>query len=85
MKIFKILASVGAINWGLVAFNWNLVEALFGFSPMLVNIIYIVVAISGIVVLVKVFTGSCCGTCGVKEAAPMPSASSTEDYSGGQQ
>ncbi|MGA9521554.1 MAG: DUF378 domain-containing protein, partial [Myxococcaceae bacterium] len=30
-KTLLVLASVGAINWGLIGFfNWNLVEAIFG-------------------------------------------------------
>lgn len=46
-RIALLLALIGGINWGLVgAFKFNLVEFLFGFMPVLVPIIYIVVGIS---------------------------------------
>jgi uncharacterized membrane protein YuzA (DUF378 family) len=84
MKSLTILASVGAINWLLVAFNWNLVEALLGFSSVLVTIVYIVIGISGVLLLIKVCKckgGDCskkCDTCSVKEAAPALDYSQNE-------
>lgn len=63
MKLVKILVAVGAINWLLVAFNWNLVEAIFGRDTMLTNIVYVVVGVSGLLLLVKVFT---CKECSKK-------------------
>ena len=50
--IITILTAVGAINWGLVAlFKFDLVMFLFGSMPLIANILYIVVAISGILLL----------------------------------
>ncbi len=68
MKLLTILAAIGAINWLLVAFNWNLVEALLGFSPMLVDAVYIVVGIAGVLLLVRACKG--CKTCSVSKEAP---------------
>ena len=50
--ISTILVIIGAINWGLVGlFHFNLVEALFGSIPILVKLIYILVALSGLYLL----------------------------------
>lgn len=47
--ITLILIIIGGINWGLVGlFDWNLVAAIFGFSPILLKIIYIIVGLSGL-------------------------------------
>ncbi len=44
-----MLASIGAINWGLVGlFNFNLVTYLFGHCNVLTKTLYILVGISGI-------------------------------------
>lgn len=46
--ITKILACVGAINWGLIAlFDLNLVTALFGISVM-TQAVYLIVGVSGL-------------------------------------
>lgn len=51
----KILASIGAINWGLIAlFDFNLVFALFGVS-IISAIIYILVGASGVYQLISAF------------------------------
>lgn len=48
-KIALVLVIIGAINWGLVgAFNFNLVEAIFGAMTWITRIIYILVGISGL-------------------------------------
>ncbi len=48
-KIALILTIVGGINWGLVGVaNFNLVNMLLGFAPMLERIVYIVVGLSAI-------------------------------------
>jgi uncharacterized membrane protein YuzA (DUF378 family) len=48
-KIALILTIVGGLNWGLVgAFNFNLVEFIFGFAPILASIVYVVVGLSAI-------------------------------------
>jgi uncharacterized membrane protein YuzA (DUF378 family) len=56
-----ILLIVGGLNWLLVAFNWNLVEALFGSWPMLVTIIYVLVGLSAI--LIAATHGKDCRMC----------------------
>jgi uncharacterized membrane protein YuzA (DUF378 family) len=47
--ITLILVIIGGINWGLVGlFDWNLVHAIFAFSPIIEKIVYIVVGLSGL-------------------------------------
>ena len=47
--ITLILVIIGGINWGLVGlFDWNLVEAIFSFAPVITKIIYILVGLSGL-------------------------------------
>ena len=47
--ITLIIIIVGGINWGLVGlFDWNLVSAIFSFSPILLKIVYIIVGLSGL-------------------------------------
>lgn len=56
-KTALTLASVGALNWGLVAlFDFNLVSALFGVDTLLTNAVYLVVAASAIVAVSMAFT-----------------------------
>jgi len=43
-----VLVIVGGINWGLVAFNYNLVSAIFGSIPGAEAIVYILVGLSAI-------------------------------------
>lgn len=43
-----ILLVVGGLNWGLVAFDFNLVEKLLGSWPTLVMIVYILVGLSAV-------------------------------------
>ena len=51
-KTCLVIASVGCINWGLLGiFNFNLVEFLFGDATIITRIVYIIVAISGILSL----------------------------------
>ena len=43
-----LLVIIGAVNWGLIGFfNWNLVEALFGFS-WFARVIYALVGLAGL-------------------------------------
>lgn len=46
--ITLILVIVGGINWGLVAFDLNLVEALFGADTALSNLVYGLVGLSAL-------------------------------------
>lgn len=58
-----ILVVVGALNWGLVglssfsavSYNWDLVALILGGVPWLAAIVYLLVGLSGIWVLVKLF------------------------------
>ncbi len=54
-KVAIVLANVGAINWGLVAMNFNLVSGLANLIslPVLATIVYAVVGISGVYCLAK--------------------------------
>ncbi|MEI7463384.1 MAG: DUF378 domain-containing protein [Candidatus Taylorbacteria bacterium] len=55
MKIVHVIAFalvvVGGINWLLVAFNFNLVDAILGAGSMLSKIVYILVGLSAILLV----------------------------------
>lgn len=52
-----LLITVGALNWGLVGIaNVNLVQSLLGNWPALVQIVYILVGLSGLYSLWGVFS-----------------------------
>lgn len=56
--ITLILLIIGGLNWGLVGlFQFNLVEALFDFSPVIARLIYILVGLSAIYIGIAEFTG----------------------------
>ncbi|HVT74838.1 MAG TPA: DUF378 domain-containing protein [Candidatus Paceibacterota bacterium] len=46
-----ILVVVGAVNWGLTALGWNLVNMILGSWPAVEKIVYILVGLSGLLVL----------------------------------
>lgn len=49
-KTALVLAIIGCVNWGLVGiFNFNLVEFLFGNGTILTRVVYVLVAIAGLV------------------------------------
>lgn len=49
-KICLTLIIIGAINWGLVGlFDFNLVTAIFGVDSIISNVLYVLIAISGLV------------------------------------
>ncbi len=50
--ITSVLVIIGALNWLLVAFNWNLVDAIFGAGSTMSMVIYILVGISGIFLII---------------------------------
>ena len=54
-KTATILAAIGAINWALFSFDWNLIEKVLGAGSMIGNIIYWLIGLSGLWLLVKVF------------------------------
>ena len=55
-KIALTFTIIGALNWGLVGiFNFNLVDYIFGVGSVMSRIIYIVVALSGLINIVIYF------------------------------
>ena len=52
-KVAVVLSNIGAINWGLAVFDWNLVTLLLGSWPVVVKVVYALVGISGIYCLAK--------------------------------
>lgn len=70
-----ILVIVGAINWGLVGiggYNWDLVAMILGgVDGIIAKIVYILVGLSGIMMIFKA-KGCHCKSCGKGGSAPMP-------------
>lgn len=65
--IAVILSAIGAINWGLVgAFNFDLVATIFGAMSILSRIVYVVVGVSGLILLfgIKCVSKGNCNTSG---------------------
>ena len=54
-KVALILAAIGAINWGLTALDFNLVNLILGTIPTLETIVYYLVGLCGIYALIKAF------------------------------
>jgi len=50
-----ILVIIGGLNWGLMIWNVNLVTALFGSWPVIVNIVYALVGLSAIYMIASAF------------------------------
>jgi len=49
-KTALVLAIIGCVNWGLVGiFSFNLVEFLFGDATILTRVVYVLVAIAGLI------------------------------------
>ena len=46
--VATILVIIGALNWGLVAFNLNLVDYMFGFGSTIGKIVYGTIGLSGL-------------------------------------
>ncbi|MFA5108151.1 MAG: DUF378 domain-containing protein [Candidatus Micrarchaeia archaeon] len=56
VSIAQILCAIGAINWGLTVFNFNLVswiDKMAGNTGILAMVIYLLVGLSGIVLLLS--------------------------------
>lgn len=64
-----ILTIIGGLNWLLVAFNWNLVDAIFGEASTGSMIVYILVGLSAIWLIID-HKKSC--TCCVKDGNSTP-------------
>ena len=57
--IALILVVVGGLNWGLVgAFDFNLVNTIFGSMAMIERVVYLLVGLSAILVAVNSMKGS---------------------------
>ena len=52
--IASILLIIGGLNWALYAFNYNLVEIIFG-TGILATIVYILVGLSALVEIYSLF------------------------------
>ncbi len=50
-----VLAAIGAINWGLAVFNFNLVNAVLGSIPALETTVYGLVGLAGLWTLYVAF------------------------------
>lgn len=49
-KVALVFTIIGALNWGLVGiFDFNLVTTLFGDMTMLTRIVYVIVALAGLI------------------------------------
>lgn len=49
-RICLVIAAIGCLNWGLIGiFNFNLVEFLFGNATIITRIVYILVAVAGLI------------------------------------
>ena len=49
-KTCLVLTTIGAIKWGLVGlFDFNLVEYIFGDGSLLTRIVYVLVAVAGLI------------------------------------
>jgi hypothetical protein len=46
--IALILVIIGGLNWGLVALNWNLVDAIFGVGSIISTVVYGLVGLAAI-------------------------------------
>lgn len=54
--IARVLVIVGALNWGLVgAFNFNLVDAIFGEGSVGSRVVYILVGVAAVIALIELF------------------------------
>ncbi len=57
--VASTLVTVGALNWGLVgAFRLDLVQLVLGTSPSLVQLVYILIGLSGLYMVYKMTTKS---------------------------
>ena len=62
-----ILLVIGGLNWLLVAFGWNLVDAIFGTGSTVSMVVYILVGLSAVVELVT--HKKTCKMCGTSSTA----------------
>lgn len=67
MVSFMLLV-VGGLNWGLAAFNYNVVDMVLGVGSVASKIVYVLVALSA--VYVAAMHKGDCKTCSVGMSAP---------------
>ncbi|MGL3150581.1 DUF378 domain-containing protein [Microbacterium sp. A82] len=54
--IARVLIIVGGLNWGLVgAFDFNLVDTIFGAGSAASRVVYVLVGIAAIIALIELF------------------------------
>lgn len=56
-KIAYVLVLIGALNWGLYALNFDLVDLLFGSWPMVAKVVYLLVGLSALWLIVLKLKG----------------------------
>jgi uncharacterized protein len=54
-KTALVLSAVGAINWGLSELDFNIVDLILGSWPIVVSIVYYIIALCGLFALYKIF------------------------------
>ena len=55
-KVVGAIAIIGALNWGLIGlFNLNLVDQIFGMGSVISRVIYVVVGLTGVLLLLSYF------------------------------
>ncbi len=54
-KTALVLSAVGAINWGLNEFGFNLVNLIFGNWASIEALVYYIIALCGVFALYKIF------------------------------
>ncbi len=58
--VIKILAGLGALNWGLVTYmDLNLVSKILGEGTMPAKVVYTLIALSGLITLISVVKNLC--------------------------
>jgi len=50
-KIAWVLVIIGALNWGLAALHYNVVDMIFGMGSTLDTLIYLLVGLSGLILI----------------------------------
>lgn len=58
-----IITIFGAINWALFAFDFNLIDYLLGSYAIAMQVVYIVIGVSGVILLATSLTHDCCKMC----------------------
>lgn len=54
--IARVLIIIGGLNWGLVgAFDFNLVDAIFGVDSVASRIVYVIVGVAAVIALIELF------------------------------